>query len=224
MDNSIKLAGIAVVGAGIGFVVGFKLAEKQLTARFEERLENETKDMREFYETVRKPYATPQDAVKELIVPEVAKDPRVKNGQTQYHKVVQRHEEEREVEPVKPMPEQPVVQNVFQSEEPFVITQDSFMQNDPEHEQATLTYYEKSDTLCGEADEPIENALIVAGTAYKSRFGEDSSDPNVVHVRNPGLNMDFEIVRSMGSYEEEVLGQVSDTTVPPHKRVQIDGR
>jgi hypothetical protein len=216
MNNSIKLAGAAVVGAGIGFAIGFKTAEKQLTARFEERLHDETKDMREFYETVRKPYASPEEAVQDLIKPPVSDDPRVPNGRVQYHKVEAPKVGDHVVVDIPD--KQPIVQNVFDQDGIKIIDQEAFMQNDPEHEQSTLTYYEKSDQLCGEADDPIDNPDLVAGTEFKENFGKDSSDPNTVHVRNNGLHMDFEIIRSFGSYEEEVLGEQPDTSVPPHKR------
>lgn len=217
MNDSIKMAGAAVVGAGVGFFVGFKVLEKKMEARFDERLETETKDMREFYETVRQPYASPEEAVKDLIPP-ASTDPRVANGKVQYNKVVpQAKREEKEIVPTPPAP----VENVFENEGPKIISQDVFMENDtePEHVQTTLTYYEKDDQLCGENDEPIDNPDLVAGLEFKTNFGTDSSDPNVVHIRNNKLQMDFEIVRSMGSYVEEVLGGQPDTSVPPHKRV-----
>jgi len=216
MNEQIKLAGVALLGAGVGFVVGYKVLEKRLSIQFDERLEQETKDMKEFYQAVRQPYSSPEEAVQALVLPEVAKDPRVKNNATQYHKVVPADEALQEFkEPAKP-----VIKNVFDgsAQSPRLITQDEFMANDPEHQQATLTYYEASDQLCGEADDPIENEEIVVGTEYKRKFGWESSDDNVVHVRNDGLRMDFEVVRSNGSYEKEVLG-VEDDSLPPHKRV-----
>lgn len=221
MNQSIKLAGIAVVGAGIGFAVGYKIAEKQMSARFEERLAEETQGMKEFYETVRKPYASPEDAVKELIEEAPGPvDPRVPNGRVQYHKVQPKPAEDEVID----IPEKQPVQNVFSKVDPYIIDQEAFMANDPEHTQTTLTYYEKSDQVCGEADEPIDNSEIVVGTLFKTRFGEGSSDKNVVHVRNDDLRMDFEVVRSEGSYEEEVLGETPDSSVPPHKRVKFEGR
>jgi hypothetical protein len=225
MNQSIKLTGVAVVGAGIGFVVGFKVAEKKLSDRFEKRLDEETEGMKEFYQTVRKPYASPQEAVKDLI-PEapVSKDPRVQNGKTQYHKVQPTVGEHEVVDIPDKQPVAPPVQNVFDNDGPRIIDQEVFMANEPDHQQSTLTYYEKSDQLCGEADDPIDNAELVVGTEYKEKFGEGSSDENIVHVRNYGLHMDFEVVRSFGSYEEEVLGAVPDNSVPPHKRVQFEGR
>jgi hypothetical protein len=217
MNEQIKLAGVALLGAGVGFAVGYKLLEKRLAEQFDQRLEQETHDMREFYQTVRQPYASPEDAVKELVLPEVAKDPRVKNNATQYNKIVPSTDEGlREFK--EPTPPAPVVQNVFDANGPRLITQDEFMQNEPEHQQATLTYYEASDQLCGEADEPIDNEELVVGLQYKEKFGWNSSDENVVHIRNSGLHMDFEVLRSEGSYEKEVLG-VEDDSIPPHKRV-----
>jgi hypothetical protein len=226
MDNRIKLAGVSLVSAGIGFVVGYKVLEKSLEARFDERLQEETAGMREFYTAAKKPYATPEEAVKDLIPPS-GTDPRVGNEKTQYHKVVATEGYDGEESPLRKIvagESIPVVQNVF-DDKPTIITQDVFMINEPGHEQATLTYYVKSDQVCGEREEPIDNADIVVGTEFKENFGKDSSDPNVVHIRNIGLHMDFEVLRSEGSYEEEVLGQVgTDSSVPPHKRVRFEGR
>jgi hypothetical protein len=212
MNESIKLAGAAVLGAGVGFVVGYKLLEKKLGASFDERLAEETKDMREVYQNLKQPYASPEEAVKSLILPKVADGIKV-NGKTQYHKVIPEQEEVTEK----------VVQNVFDGTGPRLVSQDDFMTNEPGHEQATLTYYEGSDQLCGEADDPIDNEEIVVGLEYKSKFGWKSSDEHTVHVRNLGLHMDFEIVKSEGSYEQEVLGE-GDPSIPPHKRVRLEGR
>lgn len=222
MNQTIKLAGIGLLGAGIGFVVGYKVLEKKLEKAFDERLVAETEGMREFYTKARQPYASPEEAVADLIKPPKNKDPRTNGNKVQYNKVVPHTEikPENVVMPTAP----PVVQNVFETDGPVLITQDAFMANDPEHEQATLTYYEGSDQLCGEKDEPIDNEKIVTGTEYKTKFGWESSDENTVHVRNDALHMDFEIVRSEGSYEEEVLGQQVDTSIPPHERVRREGR
>jgi len=208
MNENIKVVAAGLLGAGVGFAIGYKLLEKRLEKQFDERLSEETKDMREVYQNLKQPYATPEEAVNALVAPEVAKDPRLGNGKVAYDKVASKVD----------IPEAPaVVTNVFDGNGPRVISQDEFMANDGDFEQATLTYYEKSDQLCGEKDDPIDNAEIVAGTEYKDKFGWESSDENIVHIRNEGLHMDFEIVRSEGSYEEEVLGE--DLSVPPHKRV-----
>jgi hypothetical protein len=208
MNQTIKMAGVAVVSAGVGFMVGYKLLEKRLDASFEERLAAETKDMREVYQNLKKPYASPEEAVAELILPKVAEAK--SNGKTQYHKVAPK--------------EEVVVQNVFNTDGPRLITQEEFMTNELGHEQAALTYYEKSDQLCGEADDPIDNEELVVGLQYKTKFGWESSDEHTVHVRNEGLHMDFEVTRSEGSFEEEVLGETPDQSVPPHKRAKLEGR
>jgi hypothetical protein len=220
MNQNLKVGIAGVFAGGIGFAVGYKIAEKKLTVRFEKRLEEETTGMREFYQTVKKPYSSPAEAVKELIPPPASTDPRVPGQKVQYNKVTPAATNVIEVVEETILPVPPPVQNVFDPKrDPYIITQDVFMANDPEHEQATLTYYAGSDQLCGEADDPIDNAALVAGLEFKTSFGTDSSDPNVVHIRNEGLHMDFEIVQSEGSYEQEVLGTTPDQSVPPHKRV-----
>lgn len=218
MDETIKKVCIGVVSAGLGFAIGYKIAEKKLAERFEERLAEETKGMREFYSSVKQKYSTPEEAVKELIPEPSPEDPRVKKQKTQYNKIVKEEEYIPDEFESKEVPE-PVVQNVFEMG-PVIIDQEVFMANDPDHEQATLTYYAASDQVCGEKDEPIDNADLVVGTEFKKNFGKGSSDNNIVHIRNVGLHMDFEVVKSEGSYEAEVLGMVDDS-VPPHKRHRI---
>lgn len=221
MNESLKTVGIGVLGAGVGFVIGYKIAEQRLIKSFDDRLNQQEEMIKEYYTNVKKPYATPEEAVADLI-PKKSSDPREPGHRVQYHKVETNEKPLEEFEAVVAEKPEPVVQNVF-DDKPFIIDQDSFMQNDPGHQQATLTYYEKSDQVTGERDEPIDNSDIVVGIDFKMKFGEGSSDPNVVHVRNNGLNMDFEIVRSDGSYEEEVLG-IADDSVPPHKRHRVEGR
>lgn len=210
MNENVKIIAAGLLGAGIGFVVGYKALEKKLEQAFDERLADETKDMREVYQNLQQPYSSPEEAVRELIVPEVAKDPRVQNGaKIAYDKV----------QPKVDIPEPPEVQNVFDRTTPYPIPQDEFMANETEYVQSSLTYYAASDQVCGEKDEPIDNSDLVVGTVFKEKFGWKSSDENVVHIRNEDLQMEFEITRSEGSYEQEVLGQQPDTSVPPHRRV-----
>ena len=215
MNQSLKMAGVAVLGAGVGFAIGYKVAEKQLGERFETRLEEETADMREFYTSHKKTYDTPEEAAAALIPqPEEApEDPREKTQKVQYHKIVANKgydgvnvfKEGCEVE------EPEVHRNVFDEQPhdgPVIITQEDFMANETGYEQATLTYYVKGDTLTDQRDEIFENAIDVVGPLAVHNFGEGSSDPNTVHVRNSRLQMEFEIVKSDRSYEEDVLGQV----------------
>lgn len=88
---------------------------------------------------------------------------------------------------------------------PYVISQDEYFENTPGFEQTTLTYHAKDDTLADEKSQPIEDHTAV-GDDNLNRFGHGSRDPKIVHVRNESLSLDFEIVRSEGSFAEDVFG------------------
>lgn len=231
MKESVKFVGGFLLGAGIGFVVGRKFSEKQLSEQYDKMLEEETAGMKEFYShSKEKTFKTPEEAVAALI-PEAAQDPRVKKDKVQYHKIVKEN-----YVPDEPSDEElaadgkdaaceideTVHQNVFQEsrdpEKPYIITQDEFMTNETGYVQATLTYHAKGGVLTDDRDDVFENGPTVLGDEFPSRFGQDSSDENVVHVRNEPLQMEFEVVRSDLSYDEAVLGVDYDEA--PHKRAR----
>lgn len=91
---------------------------------------------------------------------------------------------------------------------PFVIHLDE-RQGDPEAE-ITLTYFEEDDVLCNERDEILDKAKRdeMIGEENLNRFGHGSNDVNAVYIRNPVLEVDFEVVRSPNSYSEEVAGLI----------------
>lgn len=231
--NKPVLLGVSILSAAAGAFAGYKFAERQLIAKFEERLELETAEMKEFYSNVKKPYATPEEAVADLI-PEQAEapeDPRERQQKVRYHKIVQEEytladptEEEQGGEAAKVEE----VRNVFDGENPkkiYVIDQDDFMQNDPEHEQCTVTYFMKGGDLTDEHDHILDNQLELIGDDFVSRFGWGSSEDHIVHVRNDILRRDFEVVRSENSYNHDVLDEPDPLyDLPPHKRVRQEGR
>jgi hypothetical protein len=211
---------IAASSVCIGFGAGYIVAERRLVKQFEERLEKETSEMKTFYTAhTRKKYETPQEAVNDLIVPELATE----TAETvAYHKVVKKQEYSPADDPEEELAVEAeigvdgtlfmpgtVQQNVFESQpsedKPYVISQDEYMQNDPEHDQSTLTYY-ADDTLSDERDEVIDDVERVTGEECFGQFGVGSSDEKVVHVRNNRLRMDFEVIRSDRTYAQDVLG------------------
>jgi hypothetical protein len=215
MNQSIKMAGVAVVGAGVGFFVGYKLVEKRLTEQFDQRLDEETSKMREFYSLVKKPYSTPGEAVEDLIPepPKADEDPRDKNMRTAYHKIVQTVTTENGVDVDEAERVAVEVANIFDgprdTSKPYVVDQDDFMGNATGFGQNTLTWYEADDTLVDERDQPIANPDDVVGPQFRVQFGEYSSDEKTVHIRNEKLGLEFEVVKSEGSYKREVLGEES---------------
>lgn len=90
--------------------------------------------------------------------------------------------------------------------QPYIISEDEFMQNDPDHTQVQVTYYQGDDILADAADDPIPDVNGTVGEDNLTRFGHGSDNANMVFVRNEVLNTDFEIERSFGNFAEEVHG------------------
>lgn len=206
----------SLISAGAGAVVGYKVAEKRLTLHFEERILKETAGMRVFYSQAKQPFDTPEEALAAMVSsdPESPESPAETTPErVAYHKIVKTHyaeenpPEESEGARVEftPPPVDTHVQNVFDA--PRVISQDEFMNEESGYMQGTLTYYAEDGALCDERDEHIEAIDDVVGTDNMRKFGEQSSDPNVVHIRNPRLQLEWEVIRNAGSYARDVLGQ-----------------
>ena len=216
MDQSLKMAGAAVVGAGIGFFAGYKLLEKRLSEQFDERMQREEELMRQHYSLVKKPYATPQEALKDLVpeAPKADEDPRDKNMRVAYHKIVQTEYVESQGDEAEAAAAVEQTVSVFNntprdSAKPYVVAEDEYMANDSGFEQSTLTYYEADDTLVDERDEIIASPHDVIGEQFRTQFGVDSRNENIVYFRHEKLGLEFEVVRSEGSYKKEVLGEES---------------
>lgn len=228
------LVGVCITSGAIGFIVGYKAAERRLIAEFDERLIKETAGMREFYTATKKPYATPQEAAAKLIVDKEADEVAVAT-QTAYHKIVVKEkytpdpaEVQAQMNAVVDFGDQDeVAVNIFSTDDrdigkPYVISQEEFMENAPGWQQVTLTYYRGDNALVDEREDMIENREKVIGLECLDLFGQHSSDPNVVHVRNEQLGLDFEVVLHETSYAEEVLGADGPAPDLPSGRARKD--
>lgn len=209
---NIRVIGISIASMCIGAGIGYMIAEKRMLKTFDERLEREVADMREFYTTVvTKKYPTPEEAVADLIKPEKNVPVITTAEKVAYHKIVATEYnngvpwEEVELEIQDERTEQ---RNVFadQEVEIAVISQEAFMQNDSGYTQATLTYYAEDHIVTDEQEDELSDHEKIVGPNIEDKFGEQSSDPLTVHVRNDKLRMEFEIVRHPSAYSREVLG------------------
>ena len=91
------------------------------------------------------------------------------------------------------------------NEAPYIIHVDEFLSDEMGWDsQSMLTWYNKDQVLCDSHDTPIYNHAEVVG---ELRFGHGSNDPNVVYIRNPVLQAEYEVIRDEGSYEEIGLGE-----------------
>lgn len=104
---------------------------------------------------------------------------------------------------------------------PYIITHEEFLENEPEHKQIAITYFEGDGVLSDDRDQSIEELDRTVGDGNIIRFGAGSNDPNILYIRNERLKMDFEIARSDGKYAHEVLGlEHSDETFDRRRRAR----
>lgn len=93
---------------------------------------------------------------------------------------------------------------------PYTIHQDEYMAEESEFTQVTLTYYAGDDVLCDEQDVPIYNPESVVG---QLKFGHGSGDGTLVYVRNPKLEVEYEIQLEPGKYAVEILGAKAEEDI-----------
>lgn len=90
---------------------------------------------------------------------------------------------------------------------PFIIAEETWSGSMPIFEHVTYTYYSEDDTLADESDNIVDGIDNLVGEDNLLKFGLLSGDPDTVFIRNKKLRMDFEIVRTEGSYKAMVLGE-----------------
>jgi hypothetical protein len=108
---------------------------------------------------------------------------------------------------------------------PWIMHFEEYQQSECSH-QVTITYFEGDDVLIDESDEVISKKDEVVGMENLEKFGHGSSDPNVVYVRNPKLDVEYEILRHEGHYAKEILGLEEEPNLEhsaiPRRRPKFD--
>lgn len=214
--QNLILGGATVFSFSIGGVTGYLLCHKRMGAKYDQLLAEQIKESREFYSRLYKKdeYSTPEEAYGALIDEAVVA---VRQYQGKEDVVVQG-----KIETITEVSEADGVieeQNIFNGtstdqlaiddrhpDVPYVISMEEYMENEHDHEQVTMTYYEGDNVLSDERDKHVEDVNGCVGRANLMLFGIGSGDPNVVLVRNERLRMDFEVLKSTGKYAHEVLG------------------
>lgn len=126
-------------------------------------------------------------------------------------------------------PNAPEVSDYFSDQvrtddKPFVITHDEFYENEPDHAQHHLTWWEGDMTLADENDRVIPDwAKIIGGETLM--FGVGSRNADIVYIRNTKRNADYEVARSKGKYAIEVAGlggELEHSQRMPARRRHLD--
>lgn len=194
----------ATVGvSALNFAAGYYTAKRILEPKYVKISEQEIADAKIFYSRLYKKdeFADPVEMVtaKEIITDLKYKPP-----------VAIFNEEIREViTPEELSADDELINEIELAKEhghPYVISRHEFMANDTDFAQMTLTYFEEDDVLVDSDDTPIEYIEDTVGLNQMSRFGVMSEDNNIVYVRNPAREIEFEIIRNKGNYAKDVLG------------------
>ena len=97
-----------------------------------------------------------------------------------------------------------------QSEVPYILHVDEFVENDFDFTQETVTYYAGDDIMVDSHDVPMYGHAGIMGDL---RFGHGSKDPSIVYIRNEALQMEWEVMLHTGMYSVEILGQEADQEI-----------
>jgi hypothetical protein len=235
-NNPFLIAGVALVAASAGAAGGYYWAKKRLTTKFDAIMENEIHEAKEFYAAQYKAeeYETPEKAVEKLIPKEERKksksEKEAANALVNYqgHSVLaEQSVTEIELTPTEQGVDAEIItSNIFVNGQPldegdydetdeealksmgkpYVITEDSFGENEDGYEQIQVTWYAKDQILADDRDQVIDDADGLVGEINMTKFGQGSGDKHIVFIRNDEKELEIEVARSKGSYAEEVAG------------------
>jgi hypothetical protein len=220
------LLGGICIGVGVGFFFGYRWNKEKLRAEAFATSEAELEEIRQYYaRNVDKPeleeivkdrgYVSTPGPNEPPLIPERPLPPPVP-----VHEPSPTQSEEEEIE--KPnlrtvrTPETekdkdkdwsyPFELSQRSPNRPYILHQDEFFLNESGFQQTAYTYYAGDDFLIDEDETVIHNRENLIGAKTLERFGHGADDYNVLFVRNPHLELEFEICRLPGSYEIEVQG------------------
>lgn len=223
--HTVILGAASVVSLVVGSASGYLYARRVLGAQFEERLEKELKETRLLFQNIHKDVDAETLAREILDVEEEdlqKYDTRTSDIPQEVLDAVRRAEEElgEEAEPLHSAFENPAPSWVQEDEElerrngvPYVISEEEYLENQWEHEEGNLTFYEGDDVLADSRDEVIpslEDTLGLSSAELSKKWGHGCQDPNIVFICNEKMGMNFEVARSTKSYAEDVLGFIPD--------------
>lgn len=222
------LGGVGL-GAAIGFFVGYRFNREKIKAEAFKESEAEIESIRENYR--QKEIARENDTAKEELTQVVVREGYVEESEitpivdlTALRARGEEVDEERPLPAPVPITPPRIYRHVDNSKDkmegwnfpnelrkrtsdaPHIIHQDEFAHNETEYAQVTYTYYAEDDVLTDERDEILTDRDALIGVNVLTRFGHGTDDYNILYVRNPVLELEVEICRDTGSYEEKVLG------------------
>lgn len=96
--------------------------------------------------------------------------------------------------------EEPLDNDDNVSSPPYIIDQQTFIEDIDEYEKLSLTYYANENILLDDHQEIVSNSNDLIGADGLSSFGIHDSDPDTIYIRNERLGIDFEVIRILLPY------------------------
>jgi len=216
------------IGVAVGFGIGMKILEKRISAKYNKISEETIQEMRDHYNK-KIVAAKPKPDLDEAIQP--TKNEEILIEERYSPEELQAIEETNAKFPPEPS-------NIFENQEdnddqwdysqelktrssdrPYIIHIDEFNQNDPEHEQTELTYYDEDGVVVDSRDQPVQNVHQTLGLDNLQRFGHGSGNPYLVYIRNEELSLDIEVNKAEGSFTEMIQGIIKHSE-ERHRRIK----
>ena len=110
--------------------------------------------------------------------------------------------------------------------EPHIISADEWGDTINAFERKTILFYEMDSVYCDDQEVPVDDPENMFVPNVHLHFGQESNDPDVVYVSNPGRSEMYEILRMRASYAVDVIGEVSADSPKgdsPKKRANPSG-
>lgn len=224
--NALALGATAVAFLNIGAAVGYFVAKEKLGKEFDERLKTEVASTKKFYSRLHKRDENDMPSIVETddMLPVEREAAQAMQRYQGNNTVIDTPREEPVYETATTHTGEAIESNVFDAgldvsveeyealirnrteEAPYIITLAEFLNNELEHEQDTLVYFQEDGILVDNQDEVVADPDSIVGDDNLVRFGHFSGDMRKVYVRNEILTHDFEITSHEGRYSFVVLG------------------
>lgn len=102
-------------------------------------------------------------------------------------------------------------------EGPYLISHTEFVETNDAWDKITLSYFMEDDTLVDDQEIIVPDVEFVIGEKALQYFGKRSGDPNIVYIRNPEFETDFEVLFDRRSIAQALYG-LEDEARPVKKK------
>lgn len=226
----VAIGGVAIVSTAVGGAAGYFIAKRNFDATLDAKIAKEVEATKKYFSVLlmeakqnkpSTPAEIPSDEIEdeeleeeddEPVDPEVEEN--AKAALTNYQGYAKPELAEvasnifdRNSSPKKKLPPREPGTGKFMPREsreptPYIITDEQFLVNDPEHEQENLFYFAKEKTLIQIMDrEPID--IDCVGEVNLTLFPEvHEGETSSIYVRNEGLSIDYDITLTHESLTE----------------------